>query len=73
MGIFSLLATLAILDEEWPVDRHAPPRRNKRYPNLPWQCQVMCHGECTSGEGECPPERITPLPAPRPDRWQVWL
>lgn len=72
MGTFALLLTLGILGEMWPVDPHAPPRKVKRFPQLPWQCQRMCHGECMTGAGECPPERVAPLPAPRPDRWQYW-
>lgn len=56
----------------FPIDPKAPKLKVKKYNNLPWQCQTMCHGECTSGDGECPKERITELPKPKLDRFQQY-
>lgn len=54
----------------FPLDPKAPPKKEKKYMGLPWQCQTMCHGDCTRNEGVCPPERISPKPSMREDRYQ---
>ncbi len=57
--------------KKFPIDPRAPELRVKRFENLPWQCQHGCFARtCTTGEGECPPERLTARPAMREDREQ---